>query len=208
MRRLRLAVPALAVTLTAWAMAQPPETPPKAEPKPPAADVAPLDDAQKAALELDQRLLAEAKAGTDLMTNLTYLSDVIGPRLTGSANLRRANEWAANRMKDYGLTNVRLEPWTIPAGLERGTATMQRAQPDNGRTLTIAAAGWSPGTKGKITGPVVIFNARTKEDFAKYKGKLKNAVILQREPQTVRPITDVSYGPPPGARRFGNPEGK
>lgn len=211
MRRLRLAVPTLAVALTAWAMAQSPDTSPKAEPKP-AADVAPSEEAQKVALAHDQKLLAEAKAGTDLMANLTYLSDIIGSRLTGSTNLRRANEWAANKMKDYGLTNVRMEPWTIPVGWERGTATMKLVDPDNGRTLTVAAAGWSPGTKGKITGPVVIFRARTKEDLAKYKGKLKNAVILQREPSTVRPITDLSYGPPPGTgggRRFGgNPEAK
>src|SRR5205823_3047358 len=61
------------------------------------------------AVALDRKLLAEARKGSEILTNLTYLSDVIGPRLTGSAALQRANEWAANRMKAYGLVNVRQE---------------------------------------------------------------------------------------------------
>src|SRR5438552_1439669 len=62
------------------------------------------------ALALDKRLIDEANKGSEIMTNLTYLSDIIGPRLTGSAALKRANEWAAEKMRGYGLTNVRLEP--------------------------------------------------------------------------------------------------
>ena len=57
------------------------------------------------------------------MKNLQYLSDVIGPRLTGSENLEQANNWTAEKMKAYGLENVRLEPWEIPVGWERGKAT-------------------------------------------------------------------------------------
>ena len=49
------------------------------------------------AVALDQKLIAEAKEGSEILANLTYLSDIIGPRLTGSANLKRANEWAASQ---------------------------------------------------------------------------------------------------------------
>ena len=66
------------------------------------------------------------------MNNLTYLSDQIGPRLTGSANLKRANEWTAEKMKEYGLVNVHLEPWTIPVGWERGTAYARILEPGLG----------------------------------------------------------------------------
>jgi hypothetical protein len=65
----------------------------------------------EAAVALDQKIIAEAKERSEIMANLTYLSDVIGPRLTGSANLKRANEWAAEKMKSYGLENVRLDGW-------------------------------------------------------------------------------------------------
>jgi carboxypeptidase Q len=163
-------------------------------------------DAPQKALDLDTQILKNAQDNSEIMKNLQYLSDVIGPRLTGSANLKRANEWGAEVMKKYGLSNVHLEPWEIPTGWERGTATMKLIDPDNGRSLTVAAAGWSPSTKGKITGDVVILQARNKEDLEKYRGKLKNAIVLSREPSRVAPITDLSYGPGGGGPKKDAPK--
>jgi carboxypeptidase Q len=134
---------------------------------------------------LDQKIMAEAKSGSEIMANLGYLSDVIGPRLTGSAAVKRAGEWAADKMRSYGLTNVRLEPWTIPMGWERGPATARILEPNNGRSLLIASMGWSPGTKGKIQGDVVVVNAKNQEELNKYKGKLKDAIVLTRPPAQV-----------------------
>jgi hypothetical protein len=157
------------------------------------------------ALALDQRILSEAKKGTEIMQNLGYLSDIIGPRLTGSPALRRANDWAAERMRGYGLANVHLEPWTIPAQWERGPATAKIIEPDNGRSLTVAAMGWTPGTHGKVQGDVVIMDVKTSADLAKFKGRLKNAIVLRGAPSDVRPITDRSvpgiFGGPPGGNR-------
>src|SRR5262245_27648713 len=148
----------------------------------------------KSPADLDHALIAEVKARSEIMKNLEYLSDVIGPRLTGSKNLERANNWTADKMKSYGLVNVRLEPWEIPIGWERGKASMKIIDPDNGRDLIVASAGWSPGTKGKVTGPVVIIKGRTKADLEQYKGKLKGAVILASPPSRVAPVTDLTYG--------------
>jgi hypothetical protein len=153
---------------------------------------------------LDKKIMDEAKNGSEVMATLTYLSDMIGPRLTGSPALKRANEWAADKMRSYGLSNVHLEPYTIVAGWERGTAYARIIEPDNGRTLTLAAEGWAPSTHGKVQGNVVIFNAREKADLAKYKGKLKDAIVLQGAPSEVRPISDMSFPLPsggPGGRR-------
>jgi hypothetical protein len=147
----------------------------------------------QAAVELDKRLIAAAKEGNEIMTNLTYLSDVIGPRLTGSANMKRANEWAAEKMKSYGLTNVQLEPWELPVAWERGAVTARLIEPDNSRTITAAAMGWTPGTNGKIVGDVVVINARTPEELKKYEGKLKDAIVLRGAPSNVRPITDMMF---------------
>jgi carboxypeptidase Q len=135
------------------------------------------------AVLLDKKIMADAKNGSEIMKNLQYLSDVLGPRLTGSANLKRANEWTAKQMENYGLSNVHLEPWEIPAGWERGTAYARIIEPDNGRTLFLASMGWTPGTKGRIQGDVVILDAKTKADLAKYKGKLKDAIILTGSPR-------------------------
>src|SRR5262245_44227834 len=140
------------------------------------------------ALTIDQKLMALAKKDSQIIVNLTHLSDVIGPRVTGSAALKRANDWAASKMKDYGLSNIELEGWTIPVGWERGTATARIIEPDNGRTLTLAALGWTPSTKGKVEGDVVVLTARTSKDLQQYKGKLKDAIVLLGAPATVRPI--------------------
>ena len=156
--------------------------------------------ARPSAAETDQKILAEVKARSEIMKNLEYLSDRIGGRLTGSANLEKANRWTADKMKAYGLENVRLEPWEIPYGWERGTASMKVVEPNTGASLLVASAGWSPGTKGKVTGDVVVLNARTKKDLEGYKGKLKNAVILRQPPSRVAPITDPSYGPGAGKK--------
>ena len=137
------------------------------------------------------------------MKNLQYLSDVIGARLTGSKNLERANHWTEQRMKDYGLTNVHLEAWEIPLGWERGFARMRVVEPESGRELTLASAGWSPGTNGKVLADVVIVKAEKKADLDKYKGKLKNTVVLTNPPTPVKPVTDLTYPPPPGPRAGG-----
>jgi hypothetical protein len=170
-----------------------------------AADPLPAQDAVSPALAIDQKIIAEARNGSEIMANLTYLSDIIGPRLTGSANLKRANDWAAEKMRSYGLANVRLEPWELPVVWERGHAYARIIEPDNGKVLTVASLGWTPGTGGRITGDVVIVDARTPEELKKYEGKLRNAIVLRGPPANVRPITDLSFAvpgerPPPAAQ--------
>src|SRR5947209_371571 len=71
----------------------------------------PLDPVSQKALKLDEHIIGMAEKESELLANLTYLSDIIGPRLTGSAALQRANVWAAGVMKRYGLANVQLEAW-------------------------------------------------------------------------------------------------
>lgn len=152
------------------------------------------------AAELDQAAVAEVAGKSEIMANLRHLSDMIGPRITGSKNLQKANEWAAARMKACGLENVKLEPWEIPVGWERGTASFKLVEPDNGRTLYVAARGWTPGTDGKKTGEVMFLKIRTRDDLKQYKGKLKDAIVLLTPPATVAPITDLRYGPPPAKK--------
>jgi carboxypeptidase Q len=140
--------------------------------------------------QLDHRLIQMAARDSHILANLTYLSDVIGPRLTGSEALLRANEWTAEKMRSYGLVNVELEPWTIPEGWKRGFARGRILEPDNGRTLSMASWGWYPGTKGKVEGDVVILQARNRKELMAYQGKLKNAIVLTAPPVKLLPIED------------------
>src|SRR6202049_4541128 len=68
----------------------------------------------------DAQILREISEHSEAMENLEHLSDAIGPRLTGSPQLKQANDWTAEMFRKYGLTNVQLEPWTIAPPLTRG----------------------------------------------------------------------------------------
>src|SRR4051812_12013 len=118
----------------------------------------------------EANVLAEARVRSEIMANLTHLCDEIGPRLTGSSNLKRASEWAAGKMKQYGLTNVHLESWPLPEGWERGSARARIIEPDNGVSLSVASMAWTPGTDGKVQGDVVVVTAADTKELAAYKG--------------------------------------
>jgi carboxypeptidase Q len=134
----------------------------------------------------DAQILREIQEHSEAMENLEHLSDAIGARLTGSPQLKQANEWTAEMFRKYGLTNVHLEPWTIAHSWTRGTAQARILKPAE-HPLTIAAAGWSPGTGGTLLAPVVYFDAKKKEEFEKFRGKLKGAVVIYQEPTSLSP---------------------
>jgi carboxypeptidase Q len=138
----------------------------------------------------DAKILGEIREHSELMDNLEYLSDEIGPRLTGSPQLKRANDWTAEMFKKYGLTNVHLESYTIPHAWERGKASARIVRPAE-HALTIASAAWAPNTKGKVHGPVVYFDAKKPEDFEKFKGKLKGAIVIFQEPRPLSPPNPI-----------------
>jgi carboxypeptidase Q len=134
----------------------------------------------------DALILAEIHDHSEVMANLEYLSDNIGARLTGSPQLKRANEWTRDQFTKYGAANAHLEPWTIARSWTRGSATARIVSPTE-HPLTIAAAGWSPSTPGTITGAVVYFDAKKKEEFPKFHGKLKGAIVIYQDPASLSP---------------------
>jgi hypothetical protein len=149
--------------------------------------------ARPAVTELDteeRAILEEAKTHSEILSNLEYLCDNIGPRLTGSARLRAANDWAVQRMKDYGLQNAHLEGYEIPIGWERGPVSITLKSPNEGFEITAAQMAWTPGTHGKLSSEVVVLNVATEEDLNAYKGKLKDAIVLQGVPSEVGRVSE------------------
>lgn len=119
-----------------------------------------------------------------------YLTDVIGPRLTGSSSMRRANEWTAEQFKTWGLVNVTVEPWGLfGRGWERvafgGRILEPFVWPLQGSPLA-----WSGSTRGTVAGPVVYFDARDTIDLAKYRGKLRGAFVMRDTLVPVAPEFD------------------
>jgi carboxypeptidase Q len=170
----------------------------------------PSPDEKSSLAAADGRILSEIREHSEAMDNLEHLSDSIGQRLTGSPQLKQANEWTRDMFQKYGLTNAHLEPWTIARSWTRGNARARIVSPA-AHPLTIAAAGWSPSTPGVVQGPVVYFDAKTKEEFARFHGKLKGAIVIYQEPASLSPpkpadpnaeVTRPMQQPPP---RMGEP---
>ncbi len=130
--------------------------------------------------EADINKIKEQGMGKDsqVMQTLSYLTNVIGGRLTNSPSMKRANEWTRDTMTKWGMKNAHLEAWG-PFG--RGWALKDfEATVSSPSVFPVIAypKAWSPSTKGEITSEVVYFDAKTDEDFAKYKGKLKGKIVL------------------------------
>ncbi len=142
------------------------------------------DTAKDPVAEADENILAEIHDHNEIMSNLEYLSDVIGARLTGTENLKKANDWTRQKFADYGVANTQLEPWTVAHTWTRVSATGQIVRPSV-HTLTIASYAWAPSTNGTVRGHVVYVKARTLDDLAQYKGKLKDAIVISAEPSLI-----------------------
>lgn len=113
-----------------------------------------------------------------------YLSYVIGPRPTGSPEIDRANKWAAGKMKEWGLANVALEPYEdFGVGWALRYVSAHLLEPHYAPLIAISVE-WGSSTRGKITGAPVYVDIRSRDDFARYKGKLGGKIVLYQPPLT------------------------
>src|SRR5215217_878073 len=125
-----------------------------------------------------QRIKDEGMNRSQVMQTLNYLSDVIGPRLTASPGMKRANDWTRDQLTKWGLQNAHLEPWG-PFG--RGwTLKKFSAQVTEPLAIPLIAypKAWSPGLASPLTADVVYIDAKTEADLEKYKGKLNGKIVL------------------------------
>ena len=128
--------------------------------------------------ETIDKIKEEGLKNSQVMQTLSYLTDVIGGRLTGSPSMKRANEWTRDTMAKWGMQNAKLEAWG-PFG--RGWSLKGfSAQVNSPQLFPVIAypKAWSPSTKSLVTGEVVLFEAKSDADFEKYKGKLKGKIVL------------------------------
>ncbi|MEI6244332.1 MAG: hypothetical protein WCQ64_04720, partial [Acidobacteriota bacterium] len=128
------------------------------------------------------KTLGLVESNSKVMETLSYLTDVSGPRLTGSPNIEKAGNWAVKQMTDWGLTGAAMEPWPADAtggnnGFPKGWANekfyLAAVAPDTFPIVGTPTA-WTPGTNGLVRGGAVMATETTLEELkAKYTGKLK-----------------------------------
>src|SRR5687767_4264110 len=119
--------------------------------------------------EVIDKIRDEGMNRSQVMQHLSYLTDVIGGRLTNSPNMKRANEWTRDTMAKWGMQNAKLEAWG-PFG--RGWSLKSFLAEVNSPTSFPVIAypkAWSTSTKGAVTSDVVYLEISNETDFAKYK---------------------------------------
>ncbi len=167
-----------------------------------------------------KKIREEGMQRSQVMDTLSWLTDVHGPRLTNSPQYLAASEWAKGKLSGWGLQNATLEAWG-PFGrgwtLEGFTANIVKP---NFLPLIAYPKAWSTSTNGVVRGQVIYLDAKTVEDLAKYKGKLKGAIVLvapPRDPQahfkpegtrmTDEELLTLANSVPPAAGGGGNRRG-
>ena len=148
---------------------------------------------EKIDLETISRIRYEGFHNSKVMEYASGLMDSIGERLTGSPNMKRANEWTRDQLTAMGLSDAHLEPWgPFGRGWANQYTNVRMTSPDIAPLLVYAKA-WTPGTNGVVTGKCIRINIEKKEDFEKYKGKLAGMIVIFGPDAEVTPITEAPY---------------
>ncbi len=142
---------------------------------------------EKVDLDIISRIRYEGFRNSKVMETASGLVDQIGARLTGSPNMKRANDWTLAKLKEFGLVNAHLEEWgPFGRGWSNEYVNLRMVSPDTAPLIAYAKA-WTPGTDGAVRGQVVRVNIRTPEEIAKYRGKLSGKIVLFGEDPEVKP---------------------
>jgi hypothetical protein len=149
--------------------------------------------------DLLARIRKEETDNSQIMKTMHVLTDIYGPRLTGSPNHKHAAEWAIKQMTDWGMANAHLESWNFghPGWLnERLTAHLISPVKD---ALVVEALSWTPGTRGPVRASAyqMILPERPSQDqltafFATQKAKVRGRIVLAGK----HTIVPVNLSPP------------
>ena len=130
---------------------------------------------------------------SQVMDLMSYLTDVYGPRLTNSPNVKQAADWTMGKMKEWQLANVHLEPWgPFGRGWSNERFSLQVISPQPFPLVAYAKA-WTPGTTGVVTGEAAWAPIQKEEDVEKYRGKLKGKFVLTAQQPEIPLRTEAQF---------------
>src|SRR5690349_19232259 len=148
---------------------------------------------EKMDLDMVTKIRYEGFRNSKIKEIATGLLENIGPRLTGSPNMKRANDWTRDELTKFGLVNAHLESWgPFGRGWSNDYVNVRMLSPDI-QTFIAYPKAWTPGTDGAVHGDCVRADIKTKQDFAKYKGKLAGKIVIFGDIPEVKPIVEAPY---------------
>lgn len=137
----------------------------------------------RADLAIVHKIRAEAFQNSQVMEHLFYLSDANGPRVTNSAGFKSAADWVVKRLEEYGLVNVKEEPWgEFGRSWNYNHYEGHMIEPQYSPLIGFPLA-WTSGTNGPVRGDAMVAVLRTEADFEKYKGQLHGKMVLTMAPK-------------------------
>jgi carboxypeptidase Q len=146
---------------------------------------------EKLDLQAVQRIRKEGLENSRITDLLVFLCDIYGPRLSESPQYRKAGEWAVGKLKEMGLVNAKMEPYgTFGRGWELQKFYAAMTAPQYMPLIAFPKA-WTPGTGGVVKGSPVLLDVKKVTDLDKYKGKLKDAIVLMQGEQPL----EISFDP-------------
>jgi len=148
---------------------------------------------EKVDLEMISRIRYEGFRNSKVMELASGLIDGVGQRLTGSPNLKRANEWTRDQLASFGLANAHLESWgPFGRGWSNEYVNVRMTSPDVAPLIAYAKA-WTPGTNGAVKGKCVRVKIEDKKDFDKYRGKLAGMIVIFGPDVEVKTVTQPMF---------------
>ncbi len=153
--------------------------------------------------EINARIRKEANDNSQIMRTIHYFSDVYGPRLTGSPNLKSAGNWAVSEMTKWGFDNAHLEPWDFghPGWVnERASGFITSPVQDS---LVFEVLAWTNGTKKAVIAQAVSIELPerpTQDELTAYFDKVKLSV--QKKIVLVGKATVLPVNMNPSAKRI------
>jgi carboxypeptidase Q len=145
---------------------------------------------QRESLDLNmyQQIRLEGLDHSHVMEYASALADGIGPRLTGSQNLAKANAWTRDQLTAMGCMNAHLEDWgEFGMGWTQLNTWVRMTSPDTA-VFIAQAAPWSPATSGAVSGPAIWIDVKDENDLNKYKGKLGGKIVFYGAMRDVPPV--------------------
>jgi carboxypeptidase Q len=161
------------------------------------------NDAQESVdLDMVNRIRDEGFNHSRVMDSLGYLTDIIGPRLTGSPQLKEANDWTLEQFKAMGLKNGQLDGFEFGRGWSFSKSVVTMTAPREAQLYALPL-GWHPGTNGPIEGEVIKVKIKSDKDFEKYEGNLDGKIVLLSKAKENKKGKDPK---PPTFKRYNEKE--
>lgn len=143
--------------------------------------------------EMVNRIRDEGFNRSQVVEILRHLTDIIGPRLTGSPGMMEANEWTRDELASWGLDNAHLEEWgPFGNGWSFSRASVHLLEPRSVPLMALPRA-WTPGTDGPVRGAAMKVEIEEEDDLEKYRGEVAGKILFMDKAREIDPEEKAAF---------------